>query len=315
MSASGGVVAVRAEPVVRDFDPLLDKSYRDTGLGPDVVAWLGFLELSDKSDRTLDQYERDMARLCLMYPSKGVSEITTDDLMQAARSWPKKSRRVRVEALKSFFRWAYLDRRIAENPTGRLPQIKATPKKVIDVFSTAEVDDLLALPQIDGVLMALLFGGGLRKSEARMLQVRRCKLQPDPELIVIGGKGDKDRVVPLGSRWAASLEGFLTMNLLNPQDFLWYSKPGGHHVSRAKPINDSSFNHWWVRSLKTAGVRYRNPHTARHTFATEWLRRGGRLETLSMVMGHASIRTTFDLYGHMDNRDVRADLLLMEAAR
>jgi integrase len=50
----------------------------------------------------------------------------------------------------------------------------------------------------------------------------------------------------------------------------------------------------------------------RHTFATRWLRRRGRLETLSVVMGHASIKTTFDLYGHLDRRDVGRDLILIE---
>jgi integrase len=80
------------------------------------------------------------------------------------------------------------------------------------------------------------------------------------------------------------------------------------------PLGDGSFDRWWGRSLAEAGVRYRNPHTTRHTFATRWLRRGGRLETLSRAMGHASIRTTFDLYGHLDTSDVAVDIALMEEA-
>ena len=78
-------------------------------------------------------------------------------------------------------------------------------------------------------------------------------------------------------------------------------------------LGAGSFDRWWRRSLASAGVRYRNPHTTRHTFATRWLRRGGRLETLSRAMGHESIRTTFDLYGHLDTSDVAADMALMEA--
>jgi integrase len=83
-------------------------------------------------------------------------------------------------------------------------------------------------------------------------------------------------------------------------------------VSRARPLGAGSFDRWWRRSLAAAGVRYRNPHTTRHTFATRWLRRGGRLETLARAMGHESIRTTFDLYGHLDTSDVAADMALME---
>lgn len=69
---------------------------------------------------------------------------------------------------------------------------------------------------------------------------------------------------------------------------------------------------WWRSCLETAGVRYRNPHLARHTFATNWLRGGGRLETLKLVLGHASFATTSDLYGHLDTTDVLADLALIE---
>ncbi len=61
-------------------------------------------------------------------------------------------------------------------------------------------------------------------------------------------------------------------------------------------------------------VRYRNPHTTRHTFATAGLRRGGRLETVSTVMGHASIQTMYDLYAHLDTPDVLADIALTEGS-
>ena len=74
-----------------------------------------------------------------------------------------------------------------------------------------------------------------------------------------------------------------------------------------------------VRRLESRGdrtrspvVRYRNPRRARHTFATRWLKRGGRMETLSEAMGHASIATTVDLYGHLDLADVARDLALIE---
>ena len=70
---------------------------------------------------------------------------------------------------------------------------------------------------------------------------------------------------------------------------------------------------WWKRCREEAGVRKRNPHMTRHTFATRYLRAGGRLETLSMVMGHSSVKTTFDLYGHLDTTDTAFDIALLEA--
>jgi integrase/recombinase XerD len=145
------------------------------------------------------------------------------------------------------------------------------------------------------------------------LQVRRLKVDT-AELVVIGGKGDKDRVVPMTARLRQGVEELLLFERLEPQAHLWYTRPGGGKVSRSRGLGAGSFDPWWRRSLAAAGVRYRNPHKTRHTFATRWLRRGGRLETLSRAMGHESIRTTFDLYGHLDTSDVAADMALMEEA-
>jgi integrase len=191
--------------------------------------------------------------------------------------------------------------------------VKRRPQRYIDVFSEAEVEDLRALPYADAVLMTILIDAGLRKSEAIALQVRRLKLDT-AEVVVLSGKGGKDRVVPMTTRLRAAVEELLLFDRLDPTAHLWYTRPGGGKVSRSRPVGDGSFDRWWRRCLAEAGVRYRNPHVARHTFATRWLRRGGRLETLSRAMGHASIRTTFDLYGHLDTSDVAADMALMEEA-
>jgi integrase/recombinase XerD len=88
---------------------------------------------------------------------------------------------------------------------------------------------------------------------------------------------------------------------------------GYRNVTRDRPIGEGTFHRWWERSLETAGVRYRNPHVARHTFATRWLKAGAPILTLSKAMGHASIATTVDLYGHLDLSDVARDLALVEA--
>jgi integrase len=133
---------------------------------------------------------------------------------------------------------------------------------------------LLSLPLIDRVPMALLLDAGLRKKEGRQQQVRRLKLDTR-EVIVIGGKGDKDRVVPMTGRLAGMVEELLFLERLDAQDYIWYSRPGGGHVQPAKMMGDTSFTRWWKKSLDAAGVRYRNPHTTRHKFATRWLRRAG----------------------------------------
>jgi integrase/recombinase XerD len=295
-----------------DFDPLLDKSYEGTALGPDVVDWLAWLDMAGRAERTLDTYERDLSYLCHMYPSKTVGEFTDGDLSHVVRSWSKPQRGTRKAALDSFFGWAVRQQRIDRNPMAPLPRIQRHGQRWYDIFTEAEVDDFLALPLVDSSLLAILIEAGLRKSEAIGLQVRRLNLDAR-ELVVVGGKGDKDRVIPMSLRLHDSLADLLLFECMDAMDYLWYTKPGGGPVRRSRALGDGSFDRWWRRVVRETGVRYRNPHMTRHTFATRWLRRGGRLTTLSGVMGHASIKTTFDLYGHLDVRDAAADLAMMEA--
>jgi integrase len=117
----------------------------------------------------------------------------------------------------------------------------------------------------------------------------------------------------MNARVQQAVNELLLMEQLKPEDYLWYTRPGGGRLQRSTPIGKGSFAVWWARCLAEAGVRYRNSHTARHTFATRWLRRGGRLETLSLVMGHASIGTTHDLYAHLDTSDILIDVALMDS--
>lgn len=304
-------MSARAATVRDSATTQRDRSFEQTAIGPEVLAWIDWLEVGGFADGTLDQYERDVGRLCLRYPTKKLADVTDADLLDVIRSFPKASRRVRKASFDSFFKWAIRTRRIEKNPCDLLPQVKRTPQRYIDVFTDAEVDDLTALPGDDGLLMLLLIETGLRKAEARSLQVRRVKVDTG-ELVIVGGKGDKDRIVMMPFRLQKALEGWLLTNQFDPQDFLWYSKPGGGRVQRQRMIGDGSFDRWWRRSLETAGVRYRHPHVARHTFATRWLRRGGRLETLSIAMGHASIQTTADLYAHLDTRDMAEDIKVIQ---
>jgi integrase len=293
---------------VVSFDPVRDKRYQQTRLGRDVADFLAWLELGGAASRTLDQYERDLSRGALMFPEKAIAEWTDAELLHVAKSFKPAERRVRVAAWRSFFKWARQTRRISENPTETLPTIKQTPRRVIDVFSDEEIAVLCELPIRDGALMQLLFDVGLRKGEARQLRL----MHVSDDVRILRGKGGKDRVVPATAIVSQRVNELAILDGLSPRDFLWYSRPGGGDtIARARPLVDSSFDRWWRRCLETADVRYRNPHVARHSFATRWLRRGGRLTTLASAMGHASIATTSDLYGHLDTRDLIADLALI----
>jgi integrase len=124
--------------------------------------------------------------------------------------------------------------------------------------------------------------------------------------------GGKSRIVPATVVLTQKVNELAILDGLTARDHFWYSRPGGGSViAREKPIGEGSFDRWWRRCLDEAEIRYRNPHVARHTFATRWLKRGGRITTLSTALGHASRATTYDLYGHLDTRDLEADLELI----
>lgn len=301
------------------FDPLRDKSYRATGLGTDVAAFLAWMELGGASERTLDQYERDLARGALMFPAKGIADLTDDDALHISRQFKPAERRVRVAAWRSFTRWGKQSRRITVDPFDAVPRIKRQGQKVHDIFSDAECELLRGLSEPDGTLMAILLDAGLRKAEARGLQLRHYR--PDPSdarpwgSIVVTGKGSKERSIRATKRIASGVAEMHVTEGLRDKDHLWYAHRANavsRTVIRHAPVGEGTFARWWSACLDAADVRYRNPHMTRHTFATNWLRAGGKLERLSIAMGHTSIRTTFDLYGHLDDGDVDADLALIE---
>ena len=282
-----------------------DKAYQHTKLGPSVVDFLAWKTAGNAKPRTLDQYERDLARGALMFPNVPLEKFGDKEMGHVAAAFKPKERRVRVAAWRSFFKWALLFDLIERNPVDRLEKIKPTPQRFIDVFSDEEIAVLTSLPIRDGTLMQLMFDEGLRKSEARHFKLLHVR---GSEVVILNGKGGKDRVLPATRQVVTKVAELALLDGINEQDHLWWSRPGGGSViSRAKPIVDSAFARWWRRCLEDAGVPYRNPHVARHTFATRWLRRGGRLDLLSMAMGHASIKTTHDFYSHLDTTDLAAE--------
>jgi integrase len=296
------------------FDPTRDKTYRRAKLGRDVVDWLAWLELGGAASRTLDQYERDLARLAKLFPGKAITDLTDGDLLQLAKRFKPGERRVRMAAVRSFFKWAKQTRRISDNPTDYLPDIRQKPQRVPDVFTDAEVDALLALDTVDAAPLAVLLDAGLRKAEARHLKFRDC-LPDIGHLIVRNGKGGRDRVIPMSRRLNSLLADLELFEDLRSSDHIFYAVRANEVSSRRtrhQPIGEGTFARWWRRCLDTAEVRYRNPHVARHTFATTWRKRGLAIDELQILLGHASVATTASVYVHTNVGDVARHMALIE---
>jgi len=297
------------------YDPLRDKTYQSTRLGRDVVDFLAWMELGGTAPRTLDQYERDLARGALLFPTKTITEITDGDLFQIAKQFKPAERRVRVAAWRSFLKWAIRTRRIDRNPADLLPDIKKRPQRIVKVFNDTEIEALLELPVKDAAPLAVLLEAGLRKAEARHLRFQDC-LPESGQVEVLHGKGNRDRIVPMTARLKYLLNELALQERINTQDHIFYGVRANQTVRRDlrdRPIGEGTFARWWRGCLTSAGVRYRTPHTARHTFATRWRRAGLALDEIQILLGHASIATTSAIYVHTNIADVAEHMAHIEA--
>ena len=119
-------------------------------------------------------------------------------------------------------------------------------------------------------------------------------------------------------RLTSVLADLILTDAIEAEQYIWYGGRGNQHghreITRSGPIGEGTFHRWWGRMIDQAEVKYRKPHVARHSFATHWLKRGGRMDMLSKAMGHASIATTIDLYSHLDLTDLARELAIVRRA-
>jgi integrase/recombinase XerD len=227
-------------------------------------------------------------------------------MLQISRAFPPASRRVRTASWRSFYNFLVSSRRVSVNPCDALPRMRKSHPSIPTVFTETEVEALLALETRDAACMAILFDTGLRRAEACNLRLRDC-LPETGQLLVLNGKGGRDRIVPMSARLQMKLSELILLDGLDRDDFMFYTEIANdqvRYVRRQKPMGEASWSRWWKRCLTDAGVRYRKPHAARHTFATSLRRQGLAIDDLKTLMGHASILTTESIYTHSTIHDV-----------
>lgn len=218
-----------------------------------------------------------------------------------------------LSGLNSFFTYLMIDDLIDTNPAEMIEMPK-TSRSLPTVLHTLEIEQLLAaidLSKPDGhrnrAIIETLYGCGLRVSELVTLKISNIKA--DSGLISVIGKGDKQRLVPLGDEAFSALRNYLEQRrcfaVLKPgtEDFIFINKHGTV-LSRISVFNI-------VKQLAVkAGIRKNiSPHTFRHSFATHLIEGGADLRAVQMMLGHASITTT-ELYTHLDSDFLRSTINL-----
>lgn len=219
------------------------------------------------------------------------------------------SLRRRAAAIKGFYRFAFGEGLIAIDVASHL-DLPRMPRLLPETLTQAEVERLLAAPGEDAVmeraLLELLYAAGLRISEALNLDLEDISF--DGAFVRVIGKGDRERLVPVGEVALDAIRAWLG----GPRSALI----DAHHVTpvRGGPLllgrsgrRLARQQAWAVvkRAAAAAGLSNRvSPHTLRHSFATHLLEGGADLRIVQELLGHASISTT-QLYTHVTGERIR----------
>jgi len=260
------------------------------------------------SPNTLSAYRADLTALDRWLRAKGTSSLAAKraDLLEFI-AWrvqsgtrPRSTAR-QLSSFRRFYRHLVRDGVLTEDPTAQIamPKIgRSLPKSLTE----PEVEALLAAPEIeqslghrDRTMLEVLYATGLRVSELVTLKASQVNLNQGVLRIV--GKGDRERLIPLGDeavRWLQEFVNGPRMEILLERqiDYLFPTRRGDRMTRQA-------FWHLIKRYAQKAGVaKTLSPHTLRHAFATHLLNHGADLRVVQMLLGHSDLSTT-QIYTHV----------------
>lgn len=282
-----------------------------------IDTYVGYLrDVRRMSPNTVSNYGRDLAALDAFAERQGraIEMLDRRALEAFARQLmtnglaPRSVARA-IACVRGFYRFLLVEKRIVADPSEDLRAPRAWPAlpKYLDL---AEVDRLLAQPDTsiprgtrDKALIELLYATGLRVTE--LLTLKAADINLESGYLTCIGKGDKQRIVPLGESAADWVRRYIAdarPALLKGRksNWLFVNAKGGTQLSRV--------GFWKI--LKAYGIkagisRDLSPHVLRHSFATHLLDRGADLRAIQMMLGHADLSTT-QIYTHVLEARLRA---------
>ena len=284
-----------------------------------VEAYLDKLAAEGASRNTIDSYRRDLRHFSAFTEARrrAPEDATQAMIRQYLKSLseagmaPGTSAR-RLSVLRQFFRFLYAERVRDDDPTAALDSPRQG-KRIPKYLSEAEVDGLLmAAREWTGphglrlvALLEILYATGLRVSE--LVGLPLSALGRDGQMLIVRGKGDKERMVPLSEPAKDAIEEYLDVRekfipkkraATLARNWLFPSRSSGGHLTRARLaqlLKDVA------RKAGVAPNRV-SPHVLRHSFASHLLAHGADLRSLQQMLGHADIATT-QIYTHvLDDR-------------
>ncbi len=213
-----------------------------------------------------------------------------------------------LRSIRAFWSWLVREEIITSNPFSRV-KIPKPPKKMIATFSERQLATLLKVINTatpagfrDWAMILMLIDTGLRASELAGLTLKDINL--DDGLLKVYGKGNKERVVPIGARVQRALWKYLQRYRPQPANPLC---PTLFLIAAGNPITTDRLRaiiEKYARKAGIEGVRC-SPHTFRHTFAISYLRNGGDVFSLQQILGHSSLNVV-RIYVNLAEADVKA---------
>lgn len=283
----------------------------------DIDQFAIYLKLEGKSDHTITAYVSDLQQLRI-FAAEFCGEDEVDpsilgvlhireflrwlhDKPDCNRSLARKS-----AALSSFFRWLKRQGRISANPMDKVKRPKYG-KKLPNFFTEDEMRLLLSIPDTadkfgirNRAMLELLYSSGLRISE--LAELRLQDIDTKAALVRVLGKGNKERIVPVGSAALDAIRLYMPVREeLRSQysgDVLFLSRTG-------KPLYARQLDILLGRYIRLiANQKGYSPHTLRHSFATHLLSRGADLRAIQEMLGHENLSTT-ETYTHVTLDDIK----------
>jgi integrase/recombinase XerD len=279
----------------------------------ELEGWLLYLAAERGLARnSLAAYRQDLQALKGRIGGRSLASVTETDLLDALRKQRTDGRSPRsvarwLVATRSFFAWLVQEGTIGADPAIRLEPPK-TWKTLPKVLDGADVSRLLLAPDTadprgvrDRAMLEVLYATGLRVSELCGLKLHDLHL--DAGYLRCIGKGQKERVVPIGAEAMAALSAYL--GTARPQ-LLAERRSDYAFVSRAgQPLTRQAFWKLIKAHGRRAGIRASlSPHVVRHSFATHLLENGADLRAVQMLLGHADISTT-QIYTHVNRERLK----------
>ena len=267
------------------------------------------------SPNTVASYVRDVEGLLKAYEGYLPADIGTAEVERflsdrILEGLSKRSQARLLSSLRSFFNWCIEEGDLKDNPCDRIDAPKLG-KYIPAVLSVEEVDAIMESVDLkaptglrDRAILEVLYGCGLRVSECTGLLLSHVHL--DEGYVDVVGKGNKQRIIPLGEMAAEAIRNYLPVRP-DPaaracEDILFLNR-FGRPLSRV-----SVFNLVKERAMAAGIHKEISPHTFRHSFATHLIEGGADLRIVQEMLGHESILTT-EIYTHIDSSTWQAAVL------